>query len=60
MILEAYRSMAGLAGGATDDAALVEACGGVVRMVPGSPRNIKITHPHDIGLAEHFLASEGG
>ena len=37
---------------ATDDAALVEACGGTVRLVPDSPRNIKITTPDDLALAE--------
>lgn len=41
---------------ATDDAALVEACGGVVRLVPDSPRNLKITTPEDFALAE-LLAS---
>jgi 2-C-methyl-D-erythritol 4-phosphate cytidylyltransferase len=37
---------------ATDDAALVEACGGVVRLVPDSIRNLKITTPEDLSLAE--------
>ncbi len=37
---------------ATDDAALVEACGGVVRLVPDSVRNLKITTPEDLRLAE--------
>jgi 2-C-methyl-D-erythritol 4-phosphate cytidylyltransferase len=37
---------------ATDDAALVEACGGVVRLVPDSARNLKITTPEDLSLAE--------
>jgi 2-C-methyl-D-erythritol 4-phosphate cytidylyltransferase len=36
----------------TDDAALVEACGGVVRLVPDSIRNLKITTPEDLSLAE--------
>jgi len=36
---------------ATDDGALVEALGGRVVIVPGSPVNIKITHPHDLVLA---------
>jgi 2-C-methyl-D-erythritol 4-phosphate cytidylyltransferase len=37
---------------ATDDAALVEACGGTVRLVPDSTRNLKITTPDDLLLAE--------
>jgi 2-C-methyl-D-erythritol 4-phosphate cytidylyltransferase len=36
----------------TDDAALVEACGGTVRLVPDSSRNFKITTPDDLALAE--------
>ena len=37
---------------ATDDAALVEAMGVPVRLVPDSNRNIKITTPEDLALAE--------
>ena len=33
---------------ATDDAALVEAIGGTVVVVPGDPRNLKITGPADL------------
>ena len=45
------------AGGAqaTDDAALVEALGATVRVVPGDPRNLKITTPADLDTAEHLL-----
>jgi 2-C-methyl-D-erythritol 4-phosphate cytidylyltransferase len=35
-------------GDATDDAALVEAAGGTVVVVPGEPANAKITHPQDL------------
>ncbi len=41
----------------TDDAALVERSGGRVRIVRGDYRNIKITTPEDLVLAEAFLAS---
>ena len=44
---------------ATDDAALVEAMGVTVRLVPDSGRNIKITTPEDLALAE-LLAGEPG
>lgn len=40
---------------ATDDAALVEQMGGVVKIVRGDPRNIKITTPEDLLLAEMII-----
>jgi 2-C-methyl-D-erythritol 4-phosphate cytidylyltransferase len=40
---------------ATDDAALVEALGATVRVVPGDPHNLKITTPADLDRAEHLL-----
>jgi 2-C-methyl-D-erythritol 4-phosphate cytidylyltransferase len=40
----------------TDDASLIERCGGNVRIVRGDYRNIKITTPEDLVLAEAFLA----
>jgi 2-C-methyl-D-erythritol 4-phosphate cytidylyltransferase len=40
---------------ATDDAALVEALGATVRVVPGDPRNIKLTTPADLAVAERLL-----
>lgn len=43
----------------TDDASLVERRGGAVRIVRGDYRNIKITTPEDIALAEAFLAGSG-
>jgi 2-C-methyl-D-erythritol 4-phosphate cytidylyltransferase len=43
-------------GVATDDAMLVEALGGVVRVVPGEPGNLKITAPEDLATAERLLA----
>lgn len=39
----------------TDDAALIERFGGSVRVVAGSYRNIKITTPEDILIAEALL-----
>lgn len=44
-------------GEATDDAALVEAGGGRVVVVPGDPRNIKLTGPADLAVAEALLAA---
>lgn len=42
-------------GEATDDASLVEAAGGKVVVVDGSPLNLKITNPHDLAVAEALL-----
>jgi 2-C-methyl-D-erythritol 4-phosphate cytidylyltransferase len=39
----------------TDEASLVERSGGEVQVVMGSPRNIKITTPADMELAEFYL-----
>jgi 2-C-methyl-D-erythritol 4-phosphate cytidylyltransferase len=44
-------------GAATDDAALVEAQGGSVRVVPAPPENFKVTTPHDLRVAELLLRS---
>jgi 2-C-methyl-D-erythritol 4-phosphate cytidylyltransferase len=41
----------------TDDAALVERNGGDVRIIHGDYRNIKITTPEDLVLAEAFLSA---
>jgi 2-C-methyl-D-erythritol 4-phosphate cytidylyltransferase len=45
-------------GEATDDAALVEAAGGTVVVVPGDPHNLKITDRGDLRIAEVLLADE--
>lgn len=42
-------------GEATDDAALVEAAGGTVAVVPGDPRNIKLTEVSDLVVLEALL-----
>lgn len=48
-ILAAHTAVAGQA--LTDDAAVLEAAGGTVIMVPGDAENIKVTMPDDISLA---------
>ena len=45
-----------VSGQATDDASLVEAIGGRVRVVEGAPENIKVTRPLDLRIAEMLLA----
>lgn len=43
----------------TDEASLAERAGIQVAVVPGSPRNFKITQPGDLELAEFYLQSAG-
>ena len=44
---------------ATDDAMLVEAAGGSVRIVEASPENLKVTGPLDLERAEALLSARG-
>jgi len=44
---------------ATDDAMMVERMGGKVKMVMGGYRNIKVTTPEDIVLAQQLLRTKG-
>ena len=53
-ILTAHRTAP--AGSATDDASLFEAAGLPVALVPGDPRNIKLTFPEDFRMAEALLS----
>jgi len=39
----------------TDEASIVERAGHAVAVVPGSPKNLKITQPGDLALAEFYL-----
>jgi 2-C-methyl-D-erythritol 4-phosphate cytidylyltransferase len=41
---------------ATDDAGLLELLGATVRTVPGDPRNVKVTRPEDLEMAEALLS----
>jgi 2-C-methyl-D-erythritol 4-phosphate cytidylyltransferase len=42
---------------ATDDAGLVEAQGATVRVVPGDPRNLKVTAPADLVMVRALLGA---
>lgn len=53
----ALREAHSAGGDATDDAALVEAIGGTVRVVPGEVHNVKVTVPSDLAVAEHLVRS---
>ncbi len=49
-------ALRGAAGEATDDASLVEAMGGRVRVIEGMRENFKVTTPLDARVAEMLLA----
>ena len=60
MLTAAYAAAAKLAAPPTDEASLVEGTGaGVVVLVEGSARNLKVTTPDDFVLAEALAATEG-
>jgi 2-C-methyl-D-erythritol 4-phosphate cytidylyltransferase len=59
ILRKAHAEAARLGFQGTDDAALVERLGLPVAAVHGDPRNIKITTPGDLRLAEAILAASG-
>lgn len=52
---EAHES---LEGSFTDDAGMVEKVGGRVIVVPGDPRNLKVTYPQDLAVVRALVAAE--
>lgn len=59
LLAEAHRRAVTEGRTATDDAGLVERYGGAVRVVDGSPENLKVTTPMDLVLAEALLQRRG-
>jgi len=59
VLLDAYRSAAVSGFEGTDTAASVERVGGTVEVVRGDARNIKITQPEDLVLAESLIGATG-
>lgn len=57
LLLRAHREVTA---GVTDDAAMLETLGLVVKTFPGDRRNIKVTTQTDLTLAEALLALEAG
>jgi 2-C-methyl-D-erythritol 4-phosphate cytidylyltransferase len=55
LLRRAYEEAGDLSAEMTDDSALVERLGAPIRVVEGDARNIKITRPSDIALAEILL-----
>jgi 2-C-methyl-D-erythritol 4-phosphate cytidylyltransferase len=58
LLIKAYEKAAADNFCGTDDASLVERLGVRVKMVQGSYRNIKVTTPEDILIAEAFIKQE--
>ena len=58
LLLEAFARAAADGVGASDEAGLVERLGHRVHVVLGSERNLKITKPGDLELAEFYLSQE--
>ncbi|MGB7922261.1 MAG: 2-C-methyl-D-erythritol 4-phosphate cytidylyltransferase [Pyrinomonadaceae bacterium] len=58
LLRRAYEQAPDFGADATDDSMLVERLGSAVAIVEGDPRNIKITRPEDIALAEIILKQE--
>jgi len=58
LLLQAFERAAADGITASDEAALVERIGHAVHVVLGSERNLKITRPGDIELAEFYLSQE--
>lgn len=56
-LIDAYARRSSLSGPITDDVQLLEACGYPVRVVSGSPLNLKITTPDDLKLAEAVIGA---
>ena len=58
LLRRAFENAPELIANATDDSSLVESLGASVAIIEGDARNIKITRPEDIALAEIILKQE--
>ena len=56
--VDVLRDALAVSGDATDEATLAEKAGHRVRLVEGDSRNLKITTPADLAMAEHLLRSD--
>jgi len=57
--VDVLRAALAVAGDATDEAALAERAGHPVRVVEGDVRNLKVTTPDDLAIAERLLGGGG-
>jgi len=55
--VDVLRQALAIADEATDEAALAERAGHHVRVVEGDPRNLKVTTPEDLAIAERLLGT---
>jgi 2-C-methyl-D-erythritol 4-phosphate cytidylyltransferase/2-C-methyl-D-erythritol 2,4-cyclodiphosphate synthase len=58
--VDVLRDALNITADATDEAALAEQAGHAVQLVEGDPRNLKITTPDDLALAERLLRGAPG
>lgn len=58
-VLREALALAGAGAEVTDEAMLAERAGHHVHLVEGDPRNLKVTTPEDLALAERLLAPSG-
>ena len=58
-LVDVLRDALTISDDATDEAALAEQAGHAVQLVEGDPRNLKITTPDDLALAERLLGGSG-
>ena len=56
-LVDVLRDALTISDDATDEASLAEQAGHAVQLVEGDPRNLKITTPEDLALAERLLGS---
>lgn len=56
-LMDVLRDALAMSADATDEASLAEQAGHVVQLVEGDPRNLKITTPDDLALAERLLGA---
>jgi 2-C-methyl-D-erythritol 4-phosphate cytidylyltransferase/2-C-methyl-D-erythritol 2,4-cyclodiphosphate synthase len=56
-LVDVLRDALAISNDATDEATLAEQAGHAVQLVEGDPRNLKITTPEDLALAERLLGS---
>ena len=59
LLIDAYRAAALLGRTTTDDASVVERYGGHVVVVEGDARNLKVTEPADVVVAEALIGARG-
>ena len=60
LLLRAFKHAQEHISALTDDASAIEMLGLTPKLIEGSPRNFKVTLPHDVALAEFLLLQDKG